>query len=128
MSETAFLAALATRSGCGVLLDINNLYVNSVNHGFVASECLVELTGASIGEIHLAGYEESDGCLIDTHGSRVSPAVWELYAEALNRFGAVPTLIEWDTDLPALDVLLSEAQGAARVARVECDAAERSHV
>ncbi|CAN5345722.1 DUF692 domain-containing protein [soil metagenome] len=115
-SEMAFLAALAARTGCGILLDINNLYVNAINHGFDPTPCLEELSGSTIGEMHLAGHTEADGCLIDTHGSRVCAAVWGLYAEAIDRFGPVPTLIEWDTDLPALDVLLGEAQSAARIA------------
>jgi uncharacterized protein (UPF0276 family) len=116
MSETSFLAELATRTGCGLLLDINNLYVNAVNHDFDPVKCLDEISGPSIGEIHLAGHTETDECLVDTHGTRVSSAVWQLYAEALRRFGPKPTLIEWDTDLPTLDVLLDEAQSAARIA------------
>jgi len=116
MSETGFLAELATRTGCRLLLDLNNLYVNAINHRFDPRACLAELSGDSIGEIHLAGHTETDECLVDTHGTRVSGAVWRLYAEALRRFGTKPTLIEWDTDLPALDVLLDEAQSAARIA------------
>ncbi len=115
MTETAFLAALARRSGCGILLDVNNLYVNAVNFGFDPVAGLAELPADAIGQMHLAGYTVAEGCLIDTHGSRVSPAVWSLYAEACRRFGPKPTLIEWDTDLPALDVLLDEAAAAGRI-------------
>ena len=112
MSETAFLAALAERTGCGILLDVNNLYVNAVNFGFDAAALLCELPAAAIGEMHLAGHLVTEECLIDDHGSRVVPEVWALYREALGRFGAKPTLIEWDTDIPALDVLLDEASRA----------------
>jgi uncharacterized protein (UPF0276 family) len=117
MSETAFLAELSRRTGCGILLDLNNLYVNAINFGFDAAACLEELTESSIGEIHLAGHTRTDDCLIDTHGSRVCDEVWSLYAEACRRFGRKPTLIEWDTDLPTLDVLLGEAAAANEVAR-----------
>ena len=119
MSETAFLAALARRTGCGLLLDVNNLYVNAINFGFDPVAALAELDAASIGQIHLAGHTVVDGCLIDTHGSLVCDPVWALYAEACRRFGPKPTLIEWDTDLPALDVLLQQAAQASDIARCE---------
>ncbi|MGI9025574.1 MAG: MNIO family bufferin maturase [Burkholderiaceae bacterium] len=112
MSETAFLAALAERTGCGILLDVNNLYVNAINCGFDARACLDELPPDAIGEIHLAGHLVTDECLIDNHGSRVTPAVWSLYSDACRRFGEKPTLIEWDTDVPELEVLLDEAARA----------------
>jgi uncharacterized protein (UPF0276 family) len=115
MSETAFLHALAQRTGCGVLLDLNNLYVNARNFGFDALAALDELAPQHIGEIHLAGHTAVDDCLVDTHGSPVSDPVWSLYATACERFGTRPTLIEWDTDLPALDVLLAEAARARAV-------------
>jgi uncharacterized protein (UPF0276 family) len=117
MTETAFLAELARRTGCGLLLDINNLHVNAVNFGFDAEARLAELEGGSIGQIHLAGYTVVDDCLIDTHGAVVSDAVWSLYEQACRRFGPRPTLIEWDTDLPALDVLLSQAARADAIAQ-----------
>jgi uncharacterized protein (UPF0276 family) len=117
MTETAFLAELARRTGCGLLLDINNLHVNAVNFGFDAAARLAELDGGSIGQIHLAGYTVVDDCLIDTHGAVVSDAVWSLYEQACRRFGPRPTLIEWDTDLPALDVLLSQAARANAIAQ-----------
>ncbi|HEY9027466.1 MAG TPA: DUF692 domain-containing protein [Burkholderiaceae bacterium] len=119
MTETAFLAELARRTGCGLLLDVNNLYVNAINFGFDASERLSELDAATIGQIHLAGHTAVDGCLVDTHGALVCDPVWSLYAEACRRFGPRPTLIEWDTDLPALDVLLSQAAQAGRIAEGE---------
>jgi uncharacterized protein (UPF0276 family) len=119
MSETAFLAELARRTGCGLLLDLNNLYVNAVNFGFDPIERLAELDGDAIGQIHLAGHAVVDDCLVDTHGSVVCDPVWDLYAHACERFGAKPTLIEWDTELPALDVLLSQAAQASGIARSE---------
>jgi uncharacterized protein (UPF0276 family) len=125
MSETAMLAELARRTGCAILLDVNNLYVNAINFGFDPVACLDELDPASIAEIHLAGHTASDGCLIDTHGARVCADVWAMYRRACERFGAKPTLIEWDTDLPALDVLLDEAKTARTIA---CGASEAAHV
>lgn len=119
MTETAFLAALARRTGCGVLLDVNNLYVNAINFGFDPVARLAELEPASIGQMHLAGYTQVEDCLVDTHGAPVSDPVWSLYREACRRFGPRPTLIEWDTDLPALDVLLSQAALADVIAQRE---------
>jgi len=119
MTETAFLAELARRTGCGLLLDINNLYVNAINFGFDPVARLGELDAASIGQMHLAGHTVVDDCLIDTHGSLVCDPVWSLYEQACRRFGPRPTLIEWDTDLPGLDVLLSEAAQADAIAQRE---------
>ncbi|HVY05916.1 MAG TPA: DUF692 domain-containing protein [Burkholderiales bacterium] len=118
MTEFGFLVELAYRSGCGILLDVNNLYVNSVNHGFDADEVLVEVPAALVGEIHLAGHSKGDDVLIDDHGSAVPPAVWKLYERACQRFGPVPTLVEWDTDIPSIEVLLGEADKAAQVMAV----------
>jgi uncharacterized protein (UPF0276 family) len=114
--ETAFLAELARRTGCRVLLDVNNLYVNQCNHGEDAIASMHALPPGVIGEIHLAGHRVTDIAVIDDHGSRVAPAVWHLYEHALRRFGEVPTLIEWDTDIPPLNVLVDEAR-LARVAQ-----------
>lgn len=116
MSEAQFLAAVAARTGCGILLDVNNLYVNLRNHGEDPLTALHAIAPGSVGEIHLAGHLVTPDAVIDHHGDRVAPEVWELYEQALQRFGDVPTLIEWDTDLPALDVLLSEAQHAKDIA------------
>lgn len=110
--ELEFLAELARRSGCGILFDVNNLYVNAVNHGFAAATAMDALPADCVGEIHLAGHARTADCLIDDHGSCVADEVWKLYASACQCFGAVPTLIEWDTDVPALDVLLAEARKA----------------
>ena len=123
MGETAFLAALARRTGCGVLLDVNNLYVNQHNHGEDALAALAALAPGSVGEIHLGGHLATDHGLVDHHGDRVAAAVWALYRAALARFGALPALVEWDTDLPALDVLLDEAHTARRIAAEAAPAA-----
>lgn len=116
--EWEFIAAVAKRTGCGILCDVNNIYVSAYNHGWDASAYLAALPPAAIGEIHLAGHSVrplADGgtLRIDDHGSRVIEDVWALYQEALARFGPVPTLIEWDNNVPPLKVLLQEAAHAA---------------
>lgn len=116
MSEAEFLAELARRTGCGVLLDVNNLYVNERNHGEDPYAAIAALPAGCVGEIHVGGHLVTDDGLIDHHGARVAPPVWDLYRAALARFGAVPTLVEWDTDLPPLDVLLDEAAQADAIA------------
>jgi uncharacterized protein (UPF0276 family) len=112
--EWEFMATVAARTGCGILCDVNNIYVSARNHDWDPSLYLASLPPAAIGEIHLAGHSlrslpDGTTLRIDDHGSRVIDEVWVLYREALARFGPVPTLIEWDTDLPPLDVLLGEA-------------------
>lgn len=113
MPESAFVAALVRRSGCGLLLDVNNVYVNSVNHGFDPYDYLRAIPCAAVREIHLAGHTRKDHLpvplLIDSHSRPVADAVWALYDEALALCGTQPTLIEWDQDIPALEVLLAEA-------------------
>lgn len=119
MSEAEFLAALAHRTGCGILLDVNNLYVNQCNHGedaLTALDALSSLAPGTVGELHLGGHLVTDLAVIDHHGDRVAPPVWALYQAALARFGAVPTLVEWDTEVPALEVLLDEARKAEQLA------------
>lgn len=118
LPEWKFLAEVHTLSGCGILLDVNNIYVNAVNHGFDPVTYLEAIPVDAVQEIHLAGYDCFDGVLIDTHGKPVHPEVWLLYGEALNRFGKIPTLIEWDTDIPELDVLLEEANKAEAMLEV----------
>lgn len=113
--EGEFLAELSRRTGCGILLDVNNLYVNERNLG---SSALAQMAAIdAVDEIHLAGHFAREGLLIDHHGDRVADPVWKLYEAALGRYGAAPTLIEWDTDIPPLEVLLGEAAKAA--ARME---------
>jgi len=116
--ESEFLATLARRTGCGILCDVNNLFVSACNHGWSAGEYLARLPPEAVGEIHLAGHSTrrlaGGGVIrIDDHGSRVAQEVWALYGSALARFGPKPTLVEWDNDVPAFAVLLDEAQRAA---------------
>jgi uncharacterized protein (UPF0276 family) len=115
--EWEFMAAVAERTGCGLLCDVNNIHVSAHNHGWDASAYLAALPPAAIGEIHLAGHSVRSlpggrTLRIDDHGSQVTAEVWALYEEALARFGPVPTLIEWDNNVPSLDVLLAEANHA----------------
>lgn len=110
--EWEFLAAVSSRTGCGILLDVNNIHVSAFNHGFDAMTYLRGIPRDVVGEIHLAGYTEVDDFLVDTHSRPVQDVVWQLYAEALKRFGPVPTLIEWDNDIPPLEVLMAEAHKA----------------
>ncbi|HEX7982919.1 MAG TPA: DUF692 family protein [Duganella sp.] len=117
MSEADFLAALAARTGCGLLLDINNLYVNQCNHGEDALAAIAAIAPGMVGEMHLAGHLVTPQAVIDHHGATVADPVWRLYQAALQRFGAVPTLIEWDTDIPELAVLLAEAAKADALLR-----------
>jgi uncharacterized protein (UPF0276 family) len=115
MAEWEFVAAVARRTGCKLLFDVNNVYVNAVNHGFNPLDYLAAIPGDAVAEIHLAGFDASGPCLIDTHGATVAPPVWALYRATIERFGPQPTLIEWDTDIPALDVLLDEAAKARQI-------------
>jgi uncharacterized protein (UPF0276 family) len=110
--EWEFVAAVARRTGCKLLVDVNNIYVNATNHGFDADTYLAAMPVEAIAEIHLAGFDDIGSCLIDTHGAPVAPDVWALYARAIARYGPRPTLIEWDVDIPPLDTLLAEAAKA----------------
>lgn len=112
MSEPAFLSELARRSGCTLLLDLDNLYINSFNHGFSASSHLDAIPAEAVAEYHLAGHENHGHTLIDTHSRPVPEAVWALYTQALRRIGPRPTLIERDNDIPALPHLLAEMRHA----------------
>lgn len=119
LPEAQFLAELARRTGCGVLLDVNNLYVNTVNHGWNADAYLAALPPAAVAQYHLAGHTrrvfDGNTVLIDTHDALVAPAVWRLFAAAVARLGPRPTLIEWDSALPPLATLLTEAARADAV-------------
>jgi len=116
MLEPAFLTAVVRRTGCGLLCDVNNIYVTSQNFDQNPVAYLEMLPGDGVGEIHLAGHavNDADGqpILIDDHGAPVSAAVWELFTLALTRFGPVPTLLEWDTNIPTFAVLMAEASKA----------------
>ncbi|MEO8160613.1 MAG: DUF692 domain-containing protein [Arenimonas sp.] len=116
-SEAAFLAELVARTGCGLLLDINNVYVSCANHGHEPRAYLDALPMQAVGEVHLAGHARDIDTwgrtlLIDNHGARVCDGVWALYADALSRTGPVATLIEWDSDVPAYETLRDEAKQA----------------
>ena len=121
--EWEFITEVAKRSGSGILLDVNNVFVSASNHGFDARTYLRAIPKNLVGEIHLAGFTEREfdngRILIDTHSQPVSAAVWALYREIISRFRLVPTLIEWDIDLPTLDVLLGEAHKADAVLMAE---------
>ncbi len=120
-SEAEFMIETARRTGCGMLFDVNNVFVQARNHGLDARAYLDAVPGDLIGEIHLAGHEiETHGDVelrIDDHGSPVQDDVWELYARLIARVGPKPTLIEWDANLPAFDVLIAEAKKADAVLR-----------
>lgn len=132
LTEPEFLNALARRTGCSLLVDVNNIYVNALNAQsagqcadplLACREWLSQIAPEAVAELHLAGHcrvsDAHGDIVIDDHGSRVCPEVWELYRCAIRCFGPVPTLIEWDTDIPTLDTLLEEASGARAIARLE---------
>ena len=119
LTETDFLTQIARRTGCGLLLDINNVFVSTTNHRTDARAYLADFPLDKVGEIHLGGHAEeelpSGPLLIDDHGSPVADPVWVLYAETVARAGALPTLIEWDNDVPPFAELLAEARRAAGI-------------
>jgi uncharacterized protein (UPF0276 family) len=126
--ETDFLNELAQRTGCGLLVDVNNIYVNALNacitgttHDPLAAcmQWLDQITPGAVQELHLAGHLDCGDIVIDNHGSRVCNAVWHIYSHAQRRFGNVPALIEWDTDLPELGVLFAEADHARSLPNVQ---------
>jgi uncharacterized protein (UPF0276 family) len=114
MPEWEFLAEIARRADCGILLDVNNVYVTARNHGFDPRAYLAAIPADRVGQFHLAGHDDRGGYLFDTHDREVCDAVWTLYAESVQRFGPVPTLIEWDERIPELEVLVAESQRARR--------------
>jgi uncharacterized protein len=114
IAEWEFLAEVTRRTGCGLLCDVNNIFVSACNHGWDALRYLQSLPADQVQEIHLAGHarqclQDGSEICIDDHGSRVAPEVWQLYVRALALFGPRPTLIEWDSQIPSFDVLLDEA-------------------
>jgi uncharacterized protein len=127
MTEHEFLAAVARQADCGILLDVNNVFVSAHNHGFDARAYLAALPGERIGQIHLAGHSEEGGLLVDTHDGHVRPEVWQLYAEAIGRFGARSTMIEWDERVPAFAELERELARAARWAEAGLAAGGERH-
>jgi uncharacterized protein (UPF0276 family) len=126
MSEIEFLDAVARRTGCGLLLDVNNVHVSAVNHGFDAGAYIEGFPAEYVGEYHLAGFAEdtdSDGCrlLVDDHGRCVSDAVWDLYRQALARPRLAPTLIEWDNNVPSFPVIAAEVERARILLLTQAD-------
>lgn len=119
LPETAFLTEVARRTGCGLLLDVNNVFVSCTNHGTDPRAWLADLDLSLVGEIHLGGHATEDlpsgPLLIDTHGAAVADPVWTLYAEVIARAGPLPSLVEWDNDLPVWSVLEAEAARAATI-------------
>ena len=114
MTEWEFLSEVSKRSDCLILLDINNVYVNSVNHDFSPDKYLKGIPRDRVRQFHIAGYEEDEFVLVDTHGSEVSDSVWKLYKEAIRYFGPIPTAIERDNNIPDLQTLLAEKGEAER--------------
>ncbi len=125
MPEWTFLAAVAAAADCGILLDVNNIYVSAVNHGFSPVAYLEGLPPDRICEIHLAGHSDHGTHLLDTHDQSVPPPVWDLYRLAVRRFGRVPTLVEWDDRIPPFADLLAESERARAIEAEEHDAAAR---
>ena len=115
LAEWEFLGAVAERADCGLLLDVNNVYVSATNHGFSADAYLAGLPHDRVGQIHLAGHTDMGTYLFDTHDGPVIEPVWDLYRQALRRFGRVSTLVEWDDHIPELDVVCAEAERARAV-------------
>ena len=124
MPEWEFLAAIAERADCGILLDVNNVYVSAVNHGFDPERYVMAMPPDRVGQIHLAGHSDKGTHLLDTHDGHVVPAVWDLYREAVQRCGPISTLIEWDDRVPEWGVLCAEAE---RARMVEAQMLEEAH-
>lgn len=112
MSEAEFIANILSETGCGLLLDVNNVYVSSFNHGFDAKKYIDTLDGSAIKQIHLAGHKNNGDIIIDTHDNFVIDEVWELYKYATQKFGAKPTMIEWDSNIPDFEVVYGELEKA----------------
>jgi hypothetical protein len=120
MSETEFLTALVRRSGCGLLLDVNNVFISATNQGYSAAGYLAEFPLDHVGEIHLAGHaeqadDEGDLLLIDSHDRQVADQVWTLFESVVERSGPVPTFVEWDSNIPDWPVLRAEAMAAQAI-------------
>jgi len=127
MAEPVFLAEVARRADCGILLDVNNVFVTAHNHGLDPSAYLAVLPAERVGQIHLAGHTIEGPLLIDTHDQPVRTEVWQLYAEAIARFGPRSTMIEWDASVPAFEELERELDRAAHWAWVGLGGRERRH-
>jgi uncharacterized protein (UPF0276 family) len=128
--EWEFMAEVARRTGCGILCDVNNVVVSAYNHGWDAAAYIAAIPPEAVGEIHLAGHsvrslQDGQTIRVDDHGSMVCEEVWELFSQAIERFGPVPSLIEWDNDVPPLEILLGEA---ARAEAIMSRTAGQAHV
>jgi hypothetical protein len=117
MTEWQFLAELCQRADCGLLLDVNNIFVSAFNHGFDANQFVDGIPRGRVGQIHLAGHSDNGTHLLDTHDHHVCDGVWALYRRALERFGRVSTLVEWDDHIPPFDEVLAESRKAAAIER-----------
>ncbi len=127
MTEWEFVRAVAEEADCGILLDINNIFVNAFNHRFSAEEYIDEIPPERVVQFHLAGHSDHGAYLLDTHDHPVRDDVWALYARAVRRFGAVSTLIEWDDNIPPFAVLAAaagRARGIYESVRRECVTAD----
>ena len=115
MSEWDFINLVIEKSDCNLLLDVNNIYVSAINHNFNAEDYLLAMPADRVKEIHLAGYEDKDTHLLDTHSRPVTEPVWDLFAKAVQHVGDVPVLIEWDNDIPEFSRLMQEADTAKKI-------------
>ncbi len=115
MTEWAFLSAIVEEANCGILLDVNNIYVSSYNHGFDPNEYVAAVPAHRVVQIHLAGHTNFGSYILDTHSDHVIDPVWDLYRSVIGRIGSVSTLVEWDDDIPSLEVLLAEAERARKI-------------
>jgi uncharacterized protein len=122
LTEWQFLAELCQRADCGLLLDVNNVFVSAFNHGFAAEEFIDGIPVGRVGQIHLAGHSDYGTHLLDTHDHSVCDGVWALYRRAVERFGRVPTLVEWDDHIPPFEEVLAESKKAAAIEREVLDA------
>lgn len=125
MTESAFLAAVAAQADCGILLDVNNVYVSARNHGFDPLAYLEQIPPDRVAQIHLAGFTDMGSYLFDTHSAPVHDDVWELYRHAVTRFGSGSTLVEWDADIPTFDRLCAESTRARTIAQEVHDRTSR---
>ena len=123
LPEWAFLTEIAERADCGILLDVNNIYVSAVNHDFEAEKYITEVPADRVGQIHLAGHSDMGTYLFDTHDGPVITPVWDLYRLAVRRCGRVSTLIEWDDKIPEFDILCAEAERARKIETEELELA-----
>ena len=126
MPEWEFLAAVAERADCGILLDVNNVYVSAMNHGFAPEAYVDGIPPARVGQIHLAGHSDHGTHLLDTHDAAVVPAVWDLYRYTVGRLGRVSTLVEWDDRIPELEEVVAEAERARAIESEVLDVRARS--